>query len=177
MSAFVQGAGPDHRGGNTDKCIYYITENRLDVHGKAGAFFFSVLKYVTIVNCAAGKDVLAMTSRLKYRGRGEAQKVLVPGAAGTVALGAEHPASTRRSPPPQLRGVFYLGGKAMVWSAEMTQKFPASVAARLGAEAREGHRVPGVPVAAGGRKMCNKAMKLPADYIDPLHLPGGTGNF
>ncbi|XP_009286745.1 PREDICTED: LOW QUALITY PROTEIN: hepatocyte nuclear factor 3-beta [Aptenodytes forsteri] len=39
----------------------------------------------------------------------------------------------------------------------MTQKFPASVAARLGAEAQEGHRVPGVPVAAGDRKMCGVA--------------------
>lgn len=64
-----------------------------------------------------------------------------------------------------------------LWAATMTQKFPASVAAGLGTEAQEGHHAPGVPVAAGGRKMCNKTMNPPADYIDPLHLPGGTGNF
>lgn len=96
----MRGAGSDHTGGNIDKCIYYITENKLDVHGKAGAFFLLVLKYITIVNCAAGKDVLAMISRLKYRGCGEAQKVLVPRAAGTVAPGAEHPVSACCSPPP-----------------------------------------------------------------------------
>ena len=95
----MRGAGSDRTGGNIDNCIYYITENRLDVHGKAGAFFLLVLKYMTVVNCAAGKDVLAMTSQLKYRGRGEAQKALVPAAAGTAAPGAEHPVSARRSPP------------------------------------------------------------------------------
>jgi len=90
MSSFVRGGGADHTGGNVDKCIYYITENRVDVHGKAGAFFLLVLKYMTVVNCAAGKDVLAMTSWLKYHACGEAQKGLVPGAAGTAALGVEH---------------------------------------------------------------------------------------
>lgn len=69
------------------------------MHGKAGAFFLLVLKYMTMVNCVAGKDVWAMTSQLKNCGCGEAQKVLVSGAAGTVAPGAEHPVSARRSPP------------------------------------------------------------------------------
>lgn len=52
-----------HRDRDIDKCIYYITENRLYVHGNAGVCFFLVLKYTTIVNCAAGKkfgeDILA----------------------------------------------------------------------------------------------------------------------
>lgn len=108
MSSFARGAGSDHTTGNIDKCMYYITENRLNVHGKAGAFFLLVLKYMTVVNRAAGKDVLAMTSQLKYRGCGEAQKLLVPGAAGTVAPRNGAP-RLHRLLPPRLREVFYQG--------------------------------------------------------------------
>lgn len=59
---------------NINTLIYYITANSPHVHGKAGALCFWVLKYMTIVNYTAGRDILAMTPRLKYCGWGAAGK-------------------------------------------------------------------------------------------------------
>lgn len=60
---------------NINTLIYYNTANSPHVHGKAGALCFWVLKYMTIVNYTAGRDILAMTPRLKYCGWGTTWKV------------------------------------------------------------------------------------------------------